>query len=98
MAFKKYNDQPIADVLKELVAKNNWKSKLYQNKVKQIWVLKMGPSISGYTREIKLRGKKLFISIGSAPLRQELSYSKTKIIDLINEGLGEEYVTDVIIR
>ncbi|MFK7978528.1 MAG: DUF721 domain-containing protein [Saprospiraceae bacterium] len=98
MAFKKYNDQPIADVIKELVAKNNWKSKLYQNKVKEIWVLNMGPSISGYTKEIKLRGKKLFISISSAPLRQELSYSKTKIIELINEGLGEEYITDVLIR
>ena len=98
MAFKKYNDQPIAEVIKELVAKNNWKSKLYQNKVKEIWVLNMGPSISGYTKEIKLRGKKLFISISSAPLRQELAYSKTKIIELINEGLGEEYITDVIIR
>ena len=98
MAFKKYNDQPIAEVIKELVAKNNWKSKLYQNKVKEILVLNMGPSISGYTKEIKLRGKKLFISISSAPLRQELAYSKTKIIELINEGLGEEYITDVIIR
>jgi len=98
MALKKYNDQPIAEVLKELMVKNNWKSKIYQTKVKEIWVLKMGPSISSYTREIKLRGKKLFISISSAPLRQELAYSKTKIINLINEGLGEEYVLDVIIR
>ena len=98
MALKKYNDQPISEVLKEVVAQNNWKSKLYQNKVKEIWVLNMGPSISSYTKEIKLRGKKLFISIASAPLRQELSYSKTKIIDLINEGLGEEYITDVIVR
>ena len=98
MAFKKYNDQPISEVLQDLITKNNWKSKLYQNKVKQIWVLNMGKTINSYTKEIKLRGKKLFISIASAPLRQELSYSKTKIIDLINEGLGEEYVTDVIMR
>lgn len=98
MAFKKYNDQPISEVLKELIAKNNWKSKLYHNKVKEIWVLNMGNTINSYTKEIKLRGKKLFISIASAPLRQELTYSKTKIIDLINEELGEEYITDVIIR
>ena len=98
MALKKYNDQPISEVIKELIAKNNWKSKLYQNKVKEIWLLQMGPSIGGYTKEIKLRGKKLFISISSTPLRQELTYSKTKIIDLINNGLEEEYITDVIIR
>ena len=98
MALKKYNDAPISEVLKELVEKNNWKSKLYQNKIKQIWVLKMGPTIAGYTKELKIHRKKLFISISSAPLRQELSYSKTKIIDFVNEELGEEYIIDVIIR
>ena len=72
MALKKYNDQHLSEVLKEIVAKNNWKSKLYKNKVKEIWILNMGPTIASYTREIKLRGKKLFISIASAPLRQEL--------------------------
>lgn len=98
MAFKKYNDQPISEVLKAMVEQNNWKSKLYQTKIKEIWVLKMGATISSYTKELKLRGKKLFIRIDSAPLRQELAFSKTKIISIMNEGLGEEYITDVIVR
>ncbi|MEM6318809.1 MAG: DUF721 domain-containing protein [Bacteroidota bacterium] len=98
MALKKYNDQPISEVLQELVQQNNWKAKLYQTKVKELWVLHMGPTIAGYTKEIRLRGKKLFIGISSAPLRQELAYSKTKIIDLLNSELGEEYITDVVIR
>lgn len=98
MALKKYNDAPISEVLKQLVEKNNWKSKLYQNKIKEIWVLKMGATIASYTKELRLHRKKLFISISSAPLRQELSYSKTKIIELVNGELGEEYIIDVVIR
>jgi predicted nucleic acid-binding Zn ribbon protein len=98
LALKKYNDLPISEVLKQLVEKNNWKEKLFQNKVKEIWVLKMGTTINSYTKEIRLRRQKLFITIGPAPLRQELTYSKTKIIDLLNEELGEEYIKDVIIR
>lgn len=96
--MKKYNDEPISEVIKQLVEKNNWKAKLFQNKIKEIWLLKMGTTISSYTSELRVRGKKLFIQISSAPLRQELTYNKSKIIDLLNEELGEEYLTDVIIR
>jgi hypothetical protein len=31
-------------------------------------------------------------------LRQELSYGKEKIQKILNEELGEEYITEVIIR
>jgi len=33
-----------------------------------------------------------------APLKQELSYSKDKIIKLVNEMLGENAVKEVMIR
>ncbi len=98
MAFKKYNDQTLAEILRQIVEEKNWKAKLYQTKIKEIWVLNMGTTIAGYTKELRLRRKKLFIGISSAPLRQELSYSKEKIIALMNEGLGEEYITEVVIR
>jgi len=96
--LKKYNDQKLSEVLKGMVDDKKWKGKLYQSKVKELWVANMGASISSYTTDIKLRKFKLFITISSAPLRQELSYSKDKIKNIINEGLGEEYVQEVVIR
>ena len=98
VALKKYNDQTLAEVLQQIIEEKNWKAKLYQTKIKEIWLLNMGTTIASYTKELKLRRKKLFIGISSASLRQELSYSKEKIITLMNEGLGEEYITDVVIR
>jgi len=38
------------------------------------------------------------ISTSVAPLKQELSYSKDKIIKLVNEMLGEQVVREVVIR
>ena len=58
----------------------------------------MGTVVNNYTTEIKLRRKKLYVSISSAPLRQELSYGKEKIIKMFNEELGGDYIEDVIIR
>ena len=41
---------------------------------------------------------KLMITTTVAPLKQELNYSKDKIIKLVNEMLGERLVREVIIR
>ena len=57
----------------------------------------MGPSINKYTTQITVRRNKLFVTIESAPLKQELSFGKEKIKKMINEELGEEYIQDVVI-
>lgn len=96
--MKRHNDQILKDVLKDMVDRYKLRPKLNQTKIKSLWSKLMGPSISGYTKDIHVRGKKLFIQIDSASLRQELSMGKDKIKKIINEELGEEYIETVIIR
>ena len=67
-------------------------------KVRQVWKEKMGTTINSYTKEINLRKGKLFITLTSAPLKQELSYEREKIQGMMNGELGGKYVTDVIVR
>ncbi len=74
------------------------KGKLNQSRIRNQWERMMGPSIAGYTRDIKLYRGKLFITIESAALRQELSYGKEKIKRNLNEELGEEAIKEVVIR
>ena len=92
------NDQPIKKVLLEWVQKNRMKGKLTQVKIKRLWESMMGPSIASYTKDILIRKHKMYITIISAPLKQELSYGKEKIRKMINEELGEDYIQEVIIR
>lgn len=92
------NQVSLKDALKEMLEVYRLKAKLNQTKINAVWIKLMGTSINKYTREIKLRRNKLYITIESASLRQELSYGKEKIIKIINEELGEDYIEDVIIR
>lgn len=94
----KHNDFTLKEVLQQMIDKNDWKANLYQTKIQKFWSEVMGTSINEYTTELRLRRKKLFITITSAPLRQELSYSKDKLKKVVNEELGEEYVEDIVIR
>ncbi len=96
--MKRHNDQHLKDVLKEMVETYRLRSKLNQTKIKSLWAELMGPSISRHTTDISIRGKKLYVSINSSSLKQELSMGKQKILDIINEQLGEEYIKEVVIR
>ena len=58
----------------------------------------MGPTISGFTKDIKLVRKVLYLTIESAALKQEMSYAKEKIKNIMNAELGEEYIQKVVIR
>ena len=96
--MKRHNDQQLKDVLKEMIETYRLRSKLNQTKIKALWGDLMGPSISRYTTDIKIRGKKLYVNINSSSLKQELSMGRDKIRKIINEELGEEYIQEVVIR
>lgn len=96
--MRRQNDQSLAEVLKEWLDQSPIKGKLYQSRIEKIWREKMGATISQYTTAISLIRKKLYLTVSSASLRQELSYSREKIRDMINEELGERWVEEVIVN
>lgn len=55
----------------------------------------MGQLISNRTREVKMRGKTLILKMDSGVLKEELSHSKSKIMDLINEKMGAVAIEQV---
>jgi hypothetical protein len=96
--MRKTNEQSLKDVLHQLVDAYKLRSKLNQTKIRSVWAEKMGTTINEYTREIKVIRRKLFITLDSASLRQELGYSRDKIKEMMNEEIGEEYIEEVVIR
>ena len=96
--MKKHNDQSIREVLGDFKQQYKHKRKLDRHRAEQIWRDKMPSTIVGYTRDIKLIGKRLYLQITSAPLREQLSYEREKIKEMFNREMQEEVVGEVIIR
>ncbi|GJM32265.1 MAG: hypothetical protein DHS20C18_12660 [Saprospiraceae bacterium] len=92
------NELSLKDALKNMVEYYRLNARLNQTKIQNAWASTMGTSIAKYTKEIKLRKNKLYITITAAPLRQELSFGKDKIKKILNEELGEHCIDEVIIR
>jgi len=95
--MRKKNDITIGQALEMMVDDLKLRTKLNESRIREGWVEIMGKPIAKYTSSVSLRDGKLYIKIESAPLKQELNYSRTKIMELFNKELGAEVVKDVVI-
>lgn len=95
---RKSEEQELKVVLQKMLDIYKLKGKLNQSRVKTLWNEMMGPSIRKHTTEVKVYREKLYVTLDSAALRQELSYGRDKILRNMNRELGETYLKDVIIR
>ncbi len=98
MAKRHNENSTLGEVLKEFIQTNRLEKGLDKVEVKDAWNKVMGVAIAKYTIEIKLDRDTLFVQLNSSVLREELSYGKEKIIKLLNEELGKELISKLILR
>lgn len=91
------NEVTIAKALDMMVDDLKLRSKLNESRIRDGWAEIMGKPIAKYTSSVALRDGKLYIKIDSAALKQELNYSRDKIMELFNKELGPNVVKDVVI-
>ncbi len=92
------NEQPIADVLKSFIQSNNLEAGLERVDVEKLWRSLLGNGVNSYTREVRLKGATLYVTLSSSVLREELSYGKQKIIGMLNDELCKEVVKELVLR
>ena len=98
MAKRNNEHISISDALKEFVEKNKLQTGLDKVNVRDVWNSQMGPAIEKYTTSIKLDRETLYVQLSSSVLREELSYGREKIIRMLNEELGRELITKLVLR
>ncbi len=92
---KRSNDSTLEESINLTLNRLNLTEKMEEAELKNNWALWMGKTIDKYTNRIALKNGtlKLFIEVG--PLKQELTYSKDKIKNLINEHFNKETVKQI---
>ena len=95
---RNFDTKSLKSVLNNLIDKNSLNSGLNNVKIQSLWEKTMGVNVNSYTNEINLKNKTLYVSLSSSVLRQELSYGKEKIINLINEEIGAKIINKIVLR
>jgi len=88
----------LQDAIQQFLNKSRLKSSIQSLRIEDVWEEVMGKTIARYTDKIQLINHTLYISSAVAPLKHELLYQKEKIIERLNEALGEKLVKEVVIK
>ncbi len=88
----------VGDAIKIFLRKSRLKTGIQALQIEEVWEKLMGKTICKYTEKIQIINRTLFITTHVGPLKQELVYQKDKIIERVNEALGEQTITEVVIR
>ena len=89
------NMQSIKDALSKFLKEKNLDTKLNEHKLITMWDAVMGATISKRTSRLFIKNKILFVHVSSAPLKQELTMSKSKVLALIDEKIGVGILEDI---
>ncbi|HIB46812.1 MAG TPA: DUF721 domain-containing protein [Flavobacteriaceae bacterium] len=98
MAKRNAEETSIRDVLKDFISSNRLEKGLDKVSIQEAWHNVLGEAISKYTTAVSLERDTLYVSLSSSVLREELSYGKEKIIKLLNEEVGKDLVSRLILR
>ncbi|UEG49402.1 DUF721 domain-containing protein [Ferruginibacter lapsinanis] len=86
------------DAMKEFLKKSRLKGGIQALQIEDVWEQIMGKTIAKYTEKIQIINQTLFVSTSVAPLKNELLYQKEKIIERVNEALGDKVIKEVVIK
>jgi hypothetical protein len=88
----------IGDALKQFVQSSRLKNGIQSAQIEAVWLEIMGVTISKYTDKIYIFNQKLFIETSVGPLKNELGFQKIQIIERVNEKMGANTISEVIIK
>ncbi len=88
----------MSDVLKEFVSANKLEKGLDKINIADAWAKLMGNGVNNYTTSISFERDTLYIQLSSSVLREELSYGKAKIINMLNQELGKTIIKKIVLR
>lgn len=88
----------LSEAVRQFLNQSKLKGSIQALQIEDAWEKIMGKTISKYTDKIEIRGSTLYISTTVGPLKQELSFQKAKILERVNEALGEQVVKEIVIK
>lgn len=93
--MKRTYPKHIAGIIDEAMERAGLTESLNTQKAAAAWIDVVGPAINRYTTRRYVSGGVLHVYLTSAPLKNELSFNRDRLISAINRVVGAEVITDV---
>ena len=86
------------EAIRAFLKESNLEKPLKERQLVSSWESLLGKSIARATREIYIKDGKLYVSLTSSVIRNELYMLQDEIIRKLNEAAGEELLTGMVLK
>lgn len=90
------NIKRIDNAFRHMLNEYRLDSKYSATVIKASWEKIMGKPIASRTKQISLNNGKLRVKLSSAPLKNELNMSKSRVLDMLEKEFGKGIIDEVI--
>lgn len=94
--MKRTEPRSFADIFNEGIARAGASNAFAAQRACYLWPEIVGPGVNSYTFRRNVEGSTLHIYISSAPLKNELSFHRTTLLDRLNAAVGCQALTDIV--
>ena len=88
----------IDSLLQQFVKANRLEKGLAEYRLMKSWKDLLGITVAKKTKSLKIQNRKLFVTLHSSVVRNELSMIKESLIPKLNEAAGMDLIGDVVLR
>jgi len=88
----------IGSVIRQWLRENNLEGKLQENEVPGYWADIVGDAVARHATVERIDRGRMFVRVESAVWRNELAMRRDEIRRKVNERLGAEIVTEIVLR
>ncbi len=92
------SEYSMGDAIKKFLEQSRLKGGMQTFQIEDAWEKIMGKTIARYTDKIQVINDTLFITTQVGPLKQELIFQKEKIIQRVNEALGQRIINKIVVQ
>lgn len=88
----------IDTLLQQFVKANGLERGLAEYRLMKSWKDLLGISVAKKTKSLRIQNRRLYVTLHSSVVRNELSMIKESLIPKLNEAAGMDVIDDVVLR
>jgi predicted nucleic acid-binding Zn ribbon protein len=90
--------RPIGSLLHQFLRSTKLEEGYAEYKLKKSWNTLLGVTVARKTKSLQIRKRKLYVTLHSSVVRNELEMMKDTLLPRLNEAAGMNVIDEIILR
>lgn len=96
--MKRTDPHSIDEIITSMMEQAGMTDEFARRRISYLWAEVVGPAVNRFTARRYVDGTTLHVYITSAALKSELSFLVPRLVDRLNEAVGQIVITDIVIH